>query len=158
MVRAAQSGDAIAMSDLLDHLGPYVGRICAPIALNDGPDAAQETLITVFRSLRQLRQPAALFGWVRSIAVREAIKVAHRSAATPPTSVPDVTALDDPELGADIADTLEHLSPEHRAVLVLRHVEDLDEAEVSRALSLPEGTVRSRIFRARRAFEKEWGR
>lgn len=81
LVRAAQRGDALAMNDLLDLLAPYVGRLCGPIALQEGPDAAQEALIAVFRRLGQLREPAALFGWVRAIAVREAVRVARRGQA-----------------------------------------------------------------------------
>lgn len=79
LVRAAQRGDPIALGDLMDLLAPYVGRICGPIALQDGPDAAQETLIVVLRNIGQLRDHAALFGWVRAIAVREAVRVAVRA-------------------------------------------------------------------------------
>jgi RNA polymerase sigma-70 factor (ECF subfamily) len=80
LARAALGGDALAMSELLDHLAGYVGRICGPIALDGGPDAAQEALIAVFRGLRSLREPEALYGWVRAIAVREAVRVARRQA------------------------------------------------------------------------------
>jgi DNA-directed RNA polymerase specialized sigma24 family protein len=62
LVRAAQRGDTRAMSELLDLLAPYVGRLCGPIALQDGPDAAQEALTTVFLELRRLRDPAFLGG------------------------------------------------------------------------------------------------
>ena len=41
LVRAAQRGDTVAMNEVLDALTPYVGKICGPIALNDGADAAQ---------------------------------------------------------------------------------------------------------------------
>ncbi|MGB8940436.1 MAG: RNA polymerase subunit sigma-24, partial [Streptomyces sp.] len=63
-VRAAQRGDTLAMAELLDELAPYVSRICGPIALDQGQDAAQEALVAVFRSLRTLKEPAALHGWV----------------------------------------------------------------------------------------------
>jgi hypothetical protein len=39
LVRAAQRGDALAMQELLGLLTPYVGRLCGPIALDDGADA-----------------------------------------------------------------------------------------------------------------------
>jgi RNA polymerase sigma-70 factor (ECF subfamily) len=42
LVRAAQRGDRIAMADVMDALAPYVGRVCGPIALQDGPDAARQ--------------------------------------------------------------------------------------------------------------------
>jgi DNA-directed RNA polymerase specialized sigma24 family protein len=55
LVRAAQHGDQIAMADLMDALAPFVGRVCGPIALHDGPDAAQEALIVIFTNLAGLR-------------------------------------------------------------------------------------------------------
>ena len=62
LVRAAQRGDPMALGELMEILAPYVGRICGPIALQDGPDAAQEALIIILRGLPDLREPAALFG------------------------------------------------------------------------------------------------
>jgi DNA-directed RNA polymerase specialized sigma24 family protein len=77
LARAVLDGDPFAMNDLLDHLAGYVGRVCGPIALDGGPDAVQETLIAVFRGLPRLRDPQALYRWVRAIAVREALRVAQ---------------------------------------------------------------------------------
>src|ERR671914_360853 len=59
-VRAAQQGDTMAMNALVDELMPYVGRICNGIALGNGEDAAQDALIAILRSLRQLREPEGL--------------------------------------------------------------------------------------------------
>lgn len=159
LVRGAQRGDALAMDELLGILAPYVGRICGPVALQDGADAAQETLIAVFRRIRQLKEPAALFGWVRSIAVREALKFAGQRRRQPTVSVEweEPPASGDLHLASDIADALHRLAPEHRAVLMLRHVEGLSEQEVSDLLEIPVGTVRSRLFRARRSFRSAWG-
>jgi RNA polymerase sigma factor (sigma-70 family) len=157
LVRAAQRGDPMALGELMELLAPYVGRICGPIALQDGPDAAQEALIKILRGIRSLREPAALFGWVRVIAVREAVNIARRGVPVSAMPVEDVGAAGDPELAADIRDTLARLTPEHRAVLVLRDLEGLDEAQAGRILSVSPGTVRSRLFRARRSFRKAWG-
>ncbi|WP_338740486.1 RNA polymerase sigma factor [Actinomadura luteofluorescens] len=157
LVRGAQRGDSMAMQELLDLLAPYVGRLCGPIALEDGPDAAQETLIAVFRGISRLREPAALFGWVRAIAIREAVRTARRSAApAEPLDLDTVPRTDDPQLAADIDDLLDRLSPEHRAVLVLRDVEGLDERTVSEMLHVSAGTVKSRLHRARKSFRKAW--
>ncbi|EST36105.1 RNA polymerase sigma factor [Streptomyces roseochromogenus] len=159
LVEGAQCGDALAMDELLGVLAPYVGRICGPVALQDGADAAQETLIAVFRSIRQLKEPAALFGWVRAIAVREALKFARRRRRQPTVSMEgeEVPASGEIHLASDIADALHRLTPEHRAVLMLRHAEGLSEQEVSELLEIPVGTVRSRLFRARRSFRSAWG-
>lgn len=156
LVRGAQSGDHIAVGDLLDLLTPYVRRLCGPIALEEGADATQEALIVVLRSIGQLREPAALFGWVRTIAVREAVRVARRRPVTAELS--ELPARGDPQLAADLRDVLQRLSPQHRAVLLLREVEDLDESRTAALLAIPPGTVKSRLSRARLAFRKEWQR
>jgi RNA polymerase sigma factor (sigma-70 family) len=156
LVRAAQRGDPMALGELMEILAPYVGRICGPIALQDGPDAAQEALITILRGLRGLREPTALFGWARVIAVREAVRIARRPVRISAVPVEEVGTPGDPELAVDIADTLARLTPEHRAVLVLRDIEGLDEFQAGQILSVPPGTVRSRLFRARRGFRRAW--
>lgn len=158
LVRAAQRGDALAMQELLALLSPYVGRLAGPIALDDGPDAAQEALIVIFTSLKQLREPGALFGWARAITVREAVRVARRAGRARPAELDDVPAPGDPQLSADVRDVLDRLSPEHRAVLTLRELEGLDEQAIGELLAVPPGTVKSRLFRARRSFRKEWDR
>ncbi|MEV6927988.1 RNA polymerase sigma factor [Dactylosporangium sp. NPDC051485] len=155
-VRAAQAGDTMAMHDLLDALSPYVGRICGPIAYEAAPDAAQEALIAIFRGLRSLRDPAALWGWARAIAVREAVRAARRAHRGVPMDMAALPARDDPELATDVLDVLARLSPEHRAILVLRDVEGLSEQEAAEILNVAEGTVKSRLHRARQSFRKAW--
>ncbi len=51
---------------------------------------------------------------------------------------------------------LASLSPEHRAVLVLRHVDGLSEQEVAEVLDVAAGTVKSRTNRARASFRERW--
>jgi RNA polymerase sigma factor (sigma-70 family) len=154
-VRAAQRGDAMAMAALVDELMPYVGRICGAIALQQGEDAAQEALIVVLRKLRRLQDPHALRGWVRTIATREAVRVAKRAGVAAPSAELS-PASTDPTLGLEIRDQLGRLDPEQRAVLVLRDLEGLGEQEVAELLHVPEGTVKSRLHRARARFREEW--
>jgi RNA polymerase sigma-70 factor (ECF subfamily) len=147
----------MAMSRLLDALAPYVGRICGAIALDAGEDAAQETLLTVFRRLRSLRDPDALYGWVRTIAVRESVRAAR--AASTPAMTHDVSIAEphgDPALVEDIRCVLERLSPEHRAILVLRDLHGMDEAAAAGLLGVARGTVKSRLHRARALFRRKW--
>jgi RNA polymerase sigma-70 factor (ECF subfamily) len=156
LVRRAQRGDAMAMDDLLTLLEPYVGRVCAPIALQDAPDAAQESMIAIFCRLGQLKTPEALFGWAKAIAVREAIRVATRNRRVSTAELLEEPDPRDAELAADIRDVLGRLSPEHRAVLTMRHIDGLDERAVAGILEVPIGTVRSRLFRARSIVRKSW--
>jgi RNA polymerase sigma-70 factor (ECF subfamily) len=157
LVRAAQRGDRIAQGELMDALIPFLGRVCGPIALQDGPDAVQEALIAILRNLGQLREPAAIFGWARAIAVREAVRVARQAARAIPAELADVPAPGDPQLATDVRDVLRKLTPEHRAILMLRDLDGLGEREAGAMLAIPPGTVRSRLLRARRAFRKAWG-
>ena len=159
LVRAARRGDAAAMDALVRELTPYVSRVCGAIALDRGDDAMQETLIAVLRNLRSLREPAALHGWVRRIAVREAVRAARGGREDPvdpatlrgtPVGVVDVATV------VDVRATLAGLAPEQRAVLVLRDVDGLSELEAARVLGVPEGTVKSRLHRARSAFARRW--
>ncbi|MDN5853550.1 MAG: RNA polymerase sigma factor [Actinomycetia bacterium] len=158
LVRAAQAGDTVALSDMVDLLSPFVGRVCGPIALDSGPDAAQDALMIVMRSVRGLREPAALFGWVRRIAVREAVRHAEQDSRSRPEaeSLTRLPAPDDPELVADVRDVLDRLSPRHRAVLVLRDMHGYTEQDAADLLDLPVGTVKSQLHRARLSFRKRW--
>jgi RNA polymerase sigma-70 factor (ECF subfamily) len=160
LVRAAQRGDPFALSRLLDDLAPWVGRICAAIALDQGADAAQETLLQVFRDLRALRDPELLSPWVRRIAVREAVRHAERARREPASSVPaeSLPAPDSASLRSDVRRVLEALRPEQRAILVLRDLEGLSEREAAEQLSLARGTAKSRLSRARTAFAERWNR
>lgn len=157
-IQAAQHGDLIAMSDLIDALMPWVGRLCGSIALDAGPDAAQETLIQVMRDLNGLRDPSSFRSWVRRIATREAVRHATRRRREPPVEHVEHTrggALD-PGLRRDVASVLAELSADQRVILVLRDLEGLSEAEAAAELNVAPGTIKSRLHRAREAFRKRW--
>ena len=159
LVRAAQRGDAVALAGLVDRLAPFVGRICGPIALEHGEDAAQEALIAVLRDLPGLREPRALHGWARRVAAREAVRhaqAARREAARSGTEAAALPAPGDAALAADVRSVLAGLGPEQRAILVLRDLEGLSEREAAAALAVEPGTVKSRLSRARAAFRRRW--
>jgi RNA polymerase sigma factor (sigma-70 family) len=69
----------------------------------------------------------------------------------------ELPAPDDPQLKVHVQDVLARLSPEHRAVLVLRDLEGLDERAAAELLDVPAGTAKSRLHRARASFRKAWG-
>jgi RNA polymerase sigma factor (sigma-70 family) len=157
VVRAAQRGEPLALAALLRELAPYVGRICGAIALEDGDDAMQETMIRLLKGIRRLREPAALHGWVRRIAVREALRLARtRRTLVPVERLPEPLAGIAPELRVEVADTLRQLTPEQRAILFLRELEGFTEAEAAALLDIPVGTAKSRLHRARQAFRRRW--
>lgn len=155
-MRAAMEGDLAAMDALLGELAPWVGRICASIALDRGADATQESLIIVLRNLPTLREPAALRGWVRRIAVREALRQAGHHREVLVADVPEVPRITDVDTAIDVRATLERLTPPQRALLVLRDLEDLSERDAAEALGVEVGTVKSGLHRARSAFRERW--
>jgi RNA polymerase sigma factor (sigma-70 family) len=156
----AQRGDPRALDDLLRQLMPYLGRICGAIALEHGDDALQETMIAVMRHIGSLRDPGAVRGWARRIALRESLRQVRPGPATPtaPELLEATAAPGTGETAVDVRDALAALSPDQRAVLVLQHFEGLSEAEIARVLDLPVGTVKSRLSRAREAFRGGWTR
>ncbi len=155
-VRAAQRGDPVAMDALLTELAPWVGRICAAIALEQGEDALQETLIVVLRNLPALREPAAWRSWVRRIAVRESLRMARDNREVAMPDPPEAMESFDLDTAIDVRGTLRKLPPQQRAVLFLRNLEDLSEQETAEVLGVPEGTVKSRLHRAQQGFRDRW--
>lgn len=159
LVRRAQRGDAMALADVMEDLLRYLAPICGSIALERGDDALQDAMVAVMANLGSLREPAALRGWARRIAVREAVRAAGGDASTPVdpevlASVAPATA--DEGMAVDVRAVLETLAPEQRAVLVLRHLTGAGEAEMAGRLNVAPGTVKSRLSRARAAFRARW--
>jgi RNA polymerase sigma-70 factor (ECF subfamily) len=152
----------VALEELVRIVTPAVAPVCGAIALDSGDDALQETLIVVLRRIATLREPQALVGWARRIATREAVRVARRRLPVVDREMLDTMSptFDLPDLATvlDVRAALADLEPEQRAVLVLRDLEALSEAEVAELLDLPEGTVKSRLHRSRAAFARRWTR
>lgn len=158
IVRRAQRGDPAALDAVVRDLAPYVGRICAAIALDRGDDALQEAMVAIVRNLGSLREPAALRGWARRIAVREAVRVGAGRAVVPvdPTTLASIRSVPDGATAVEVRAVLDGLAPEHRAVLALRHLDGLDEAAMAEVLGVAPGTVKSRLHRASAAFRARW--
>ena len=163
LVIAAQSGDALAVDELIGRLAPVVARVCRRVAPEIADDARQEALVVVFRDLRNLRAPEAAVAWAATIASRVAGRMVqrHRREHGPLTVErfePAEPVVRSSELGVDIADVLDRLSEDQRHVIVLRYAVGWSEQEVAAALRVPVGTVKSRLSRASAAFRSEWGR
>ncbi|SEQ90186.1 RNA polymerase sigma-70 factor, ECF subfamily [Streptomyces sp. yr375] len=152
----AQAGDRQAMNDLLQHVAPLVVRLCQRVTRRHGPDAAQEAMVAIYRGLRGLREPGAFYAWVRAVAVREAVRTHQRLGDFAAEDLPDLVQDANPMAAVHISDVLDRLPDHHREVLTLRVVYGLDEQEMATALALPLGTVRSRLYRARRNFHDAW--
>lgn len=120
----------------------------------DAEDLQQETWMRVVRSARQFDRTRRFSTWLFQIALN-LTRDWHRH---PPPDVADAAAIPDApdaratlapaEAGIDVRRLLAALSPEHRAVIVLRYYHDLSEDEVAEIVGCPRGTVKSRLHHA----------
>jgi RNA polymerase sigma-70 factor (ECF subfamily) len=159
LVVRAQNGDEEAFASLAvaagDRLHAVAHRILRDTDLAE--DATQQALLTVWRDLPQLRDPARFDAWSYRLLVRACYAEARRTRRWAPNL--RVLSADQPATadGSDLVvdrDQLERgfrrLSIEHRAVVVLHHYLDMPLDEVAETLGVPVGTVRSRLHHAMR--------
>ena len=157
LVEAARDRDREAYADLIrargDRLYALAHRILRDI--DRAEDALQEALVIAWRDLPGLRDPDRFDAWLHRLVVRSCLVEAKRerrrvsNLRIMPIDVP--TASDDFRRIAD-RDQLDRgfrrLPPEQRALLVLRHFEGRDPAEIAEIIGIPVGTVHSRLHHA----------
>ena len=120
--------------------------------LSDAEDAVQEAFVAALRKGRELDGIANTDAWLRRVALnrlragwRHAAVVVRYQAAVPGPQAPVEVG---PEHVA-IVTALAQLDPNQRRVMVLHHLADLGTAQIADELGIPEGTVKSRLSRAR---------
>jgi RNA polymerase sigma-70 factor (ECF subfamily) len=151
LVRAAQHGDAGAVEELFRRHWPAAFR-AAWLVTGDraaAEDVAQEAFLSAIRALDRFDRRRPLAPWLHRIAVNRAIDWTRARARTGECAGTwDAEAPGEPAaLADDLLAALRALSPEHRAVIVLRYLLDHTPGEISAALDLPRGTVNSRLRR-----------
>lgn len=156
VVALARSGDIVTFEELVARregwLRDLLRRLSGDRALAD--DLAQQTLVTAWRTLPGLRQPAAFGGWLRRIAVNtwlQHIRGGRLAEQELTDEAINLASQDGPELGGDLRIDLERallrLKPEERLCVVLAHADGLTHAEIAETTNLPLGTVKSHVTR-----------
>jgi RNA polymerase sigma-70 factor (ECF subfamily) len=153
-VRAAQDGSAEALEQLFRRHWPAAHR-AAYLVVHDATaaeDIAQEAFLAAIRALDRFDRRRPFGPWLHRIVVNRSIDWARARALRREVAVeaaPDTgaTALGDGP-SRDIVTALAALSPDHRAVVVLRYLLDFTPGEIADALEIPRGTVNSRLRRA----------
>lgn len=162
LVRRATSGDKRALDVLVERHSPRVNRLAAQILgdLEEARDAAQESLVKLCTRLKQFRGEAQFATWLHRLVVntcRDRL-ARQRVRRTEPLPLDDRPAGDesDPsraavltDLRRDLADALGRLSPTQRLAFVLRDSVGLSYEEISRVASIPVGTAKCYVHRAR---------
>jgi len=161
-------GDVTAFHELMAAHEDRVFAICMRMLhrREDALDATQDTFLTVFRKAGQFKAEAAFSTWLYRIAINtcyDHLRRATRRDADrlPPDHDPvDVTSTDPfdaAELRPEIESALATLSAEFRAVVLLVDLEGMSLEQASATLDVPQGTIKSRLFRARRLLAAELG-
>lgn len=171
LVEQARTGDSAAMGELLKRHYDRIRAVCCRITGNtrDGEDATQEAMLRIVRGLHAFDQRSSFSTWVYRIATNTALDELRRRRRQPisvdPTAsdgddavAPGLSSHIDPLTSAEIErvadqmviqDAIDALSDAHRTVVILRDVAGLEYAEIAAVLEIPEGTVKSRLARAR---------
>jgi RNA polymerase sigma-70 factor, ECF subfamily len=159
LVVRAQRGDEEAFASLAVAVGGRLHAVAFRI-LRDfdlAEDATQQALLSIWRDLPQLRDPARFDAWSYRLLLRACYAEGRRSRRwTPvlrllPTDQPAASEDLDPIVDRDQLERgFRRLSIDHRAVLVLHHYLGMTLDEVADTLGVPVGTVRSRLHHAMR--------
>lgn len=158
-ITRALNGDREAFSSLYDRFAPSALRVAAAITRSAdlAQDAVQEAFLRVFRKGRQCRE--RFEPWFYRIVINESKRALRRQPDTRPldTEMGGASFSDRSDLSLTVEAALDRLSPEHRAVLVLKFLLEYSEEEIGEILHIPLGTVKSRVHYAKKALARELG-
>ena len=178
LVRRAREGDQSAFEQLVTDNEKRIYDLCRRLTGDpeDAADLAQEAFLNAWRGLGRFQGESAFSTWLYRLASNACIdflrKEKRRGRLASLTlslddeeegrqaELPDLRYAPEEELARSedrraLAQALESISPEHRQVLVMREIHGLSYAQIAQVLGLEEGTVKSRIARARAALRKK---
>jgi RNA polymerase sigma-70 factor, ECF subfamily len=176
LVRRCQKGDALAFEQLVIKYRSKVFSMIYGMVQNeqDAWDLAQEGFIKAWRSIHRFKGQASFYTWLYRIVTNVAIDSLRRKSFKKTAEFDDEIAATQVEPGSktmpqpdpmphqglereEIRHRIEHainkLSPEHRAVIVMKEIEELQYNEIAEALGCSIGTVMSRLFYARKKLQ-----
>ena len=174
LVRAARNGEMDAFETLMSRHERRIYGLTRRMtgSVEDAQDVTQQTFISALRNLSRFRETAAFSTWLTTIATHAALKVVRKRRGLPTQSLDEATApaedghIPHPEFIADWRETPDKLlqraetrqlldvaiaaiDPGHRAVFLLRDVEELSVRDTAAALKISEANVKVRLLRAR---------
>ena len=176
LIRRVQGGDRDAFAQLLERFEKPVYHQALRMVghVEDAADLTQEVFLKVWQGLPSFQGDSSFSTWLYRLASNVCIDFLRREKRRKDISM--TVSLDDEEeerqaelpdhrhspereverreLREDIRRGLRSLSEEHRQVLVMRELSGMSYAEIGAVLKLEEGTVKSRIARARVALRK----
>ncbi|WP_438352343.1 RNA polymerase sigma factor [Microbacterium sp. CJ88] len=159
LAERSADGDTAAFAVLVRRHAPFLRAFAARLtgSMADADDCVQEALITVWDKLPELHEPERVRAWLTTIVSR---KATDRLRARRPSDRIDDLELEDPESSPErqaiassrldaLRAALDALTPEQRAVWLLKEVGEHSYEEIADQLEVPVATVRGRLARAR---------
>lgn len=155
LIAAMAAGDDTALRELFDRHASWLAvRLRTALPADDVEDVLQETFLAGWRGAGQYRPAGAAGGWLWGIARRQAALLLRRRGPATQQFISDQEDGTDLAEAAlvrrDLADAVAGLGAPEAEVWRLLYVEGRPVAEVAELTGVPEGTVKSRAYRARR--------
>lgn len=171
LLEKAKAGDVAAFEELIESYQRKIFNIALRIVGNydDANDLAQEVLIRIYKSIGNFKEQSSLSTWIYRITTNVCLDDIRKRKNRKVISLDEEIRVEDGEMQRQIVssdplpedtaekgelrelvkDAISSLSDEHRLVIVLRDLQGFSYEEIARILKCPEGTVKSRINRAR---------
>ena len=167
LIRLAKKGDTSAFEQLLSHYGVYAYNLALRALSNpqEAEDVAQEAFIRVWKALPNFRGDAEFSTWlyriVTNLCYNRLPKLKRELKALPadegwdlPDSKQDVErTVISAELRQMILEAVDTLPDSQKYLIILRHLHGLRYDEIAKITDMPLGTVKTGIFRARKALK-----
>lgn len=176
LVERTQQGDQAAFGLLVEKYQHRLAKLVSRYIYDSAEveDVCQEALIKAYRAIGNFRGESAFYTWLYRIAVNTAKNYLISQGRRPPksdidaedavqneagaamreTGTPEANALTR-ELAETVTRAVDNLPEDLKMAITLREIEGLSYDEIAEVMACPIGTVRSRIFRARDAIDRE---
>ena len=158
-IHRCRRGDETAMGALIGKHRRRLVRVAANVLRDpfEAEDVTQEAFLKAFRELHKLRDDSAFSGYIYRICVRLCMdRLRSKRVEAMVVDKPEASRGPQVETQVVVENLLAELTPELRATLVLREMEQMSYEEVADVMRVPVGTVRSRLHTARERFRNLW--
>lgn len=164
LVHKALSGDAQAFGIIIRDTEKLVGQIVCRMVSNveDRKDLAQEIYLKAYRNLAVFKHASKLSTWIAQISYNTCMDYLRKKKLLYPGELADRPGnglADDvvhrKELAGILQSGMDKLQPVFRTMITLYHQEELSYEEIGEITGMPPGTVKSYLFRARKALKEQ---